>query len=252
MSAERTQALPIEASPPGLDHAQAQVIHHIIRDCVERGILGRQTDSFDVDKIAWLSAALTSSDYALAKMRGARRFASNYELLSFALSLAPDEGLFLEFGVFSGKTINHIARQRPQSTIYGFDSFEGLPENWRPGFPKGAFSMPRLPDVHGNVELVPGWFDRTLPEFCAKHRHAKAAFIHVDCDLYASTQTVLSALKQQIVPGTVMVFDEYFNYPEWQKHEAKALREFCESNMAHYEYVGLVPHHQQVAIRILG
>jgi hypothetical protein len=62
--------------------------------------------------------------------------------------------LWLEFGVASGNTINYISRFT-QDTVYGFDSFEGLPEKWRDGFDKGAF------DRNGNMPAVNSTF-RTL------------------------------------------------------------------------------------------
>lgn len=223
-----------------------------VGETVERDLFGRRIDSFDIDKIAWLTAAISSSSYALERMRDAKRLPNNLELLSFALSEVSVPGLTLEFGVCSGLTINHIAQQCPQSTIYGFDSFEGLPETWRPGYPKGAFAVPNAPETRENVELVPGWFDRTLPLFCQEQRDVKAAFIHVDCDIYSSTQTILAQMKDHIVPGTIIVFDEYFNYPGWERHEARAFAEFCQSAGRSYRYIGLVPNHQQVAVRITG
>lgn len=215
-------------------------------------LFGRRTDSFDVDKLAWLAAAVSSAEYAIEHMSGVQRCGSNFELLSLALDAVSLEGLFLEFGVYSGSTIQHIAAQRPHDTIYGFDSFEGLPESWRDGFPQGMFALGEIPALGPNVELIKGWFDRTLPAFCAAHAGAKAAFIHIDCDLYSSTQTILAQLKSCIASGTVIVFDEYFNYPGWQKHEYKAFHEFCSSNNTVYRYIGMVPDHQQVAVRVLA
>lgn len=223
-----------------------------IRAEMERELFGRRTDSFDVDRLSWLAAGISSAEYALAKMQTAGRFGNNLDLLGFALSQVSLNGLFLEFGVFSGKSINHIAHLRPNSTIHGFDSFEGLPEPWRPGYPKGAFSMRERPRVLPNVELIAGWFDHTLPSFCDDHREEKAAFIHVDCDLYSSTRTIFAELKSLIVSGTIILFDEYFNYPGWEQHEVRAFNEFCGSAGISYHYIGLVPHHQQVAVRIIG
>jgi hypothetical protein len=219
-----------------------------------RTLFGMRSDSYDVDKLAWLVAAVSSAEYAIEHMSGVRRCGSNFELLSVALAAVSLQGLFLEFGVYSGTTINRIAVQRPHDTIYGFDSFAGLPERWRDGFPKGMFALAEgeLPAVRPNVELVKGWFDATLPAFCAAHTGQKAAFIHIDCDIYSSTQTILAQLKPCIAPGTVIVFDEYFNYPGWKKHEYKAFREFCSSSNTVYRYIGMVPHHQQVAVRVLA
>ena len=158
----------------------------------------------------------------------------------------------VEFGVCSGNTINHIASLLPAQKIYGFDSFEGLPEEWRPGFGKGAFARPTLPTVLNNVDLVVGLFDRTLPAFLYTHTDQEVALLHVDCDLYSSTQLIFNQLKNRIVPGTIIVFDEYYNFPGWEMHEFRAFKEFVELNRIHYDYIGLVPGHQQVAIRIAG
>jgi hypothetical protein len=207
-------------------------------------------DAFNLDTVARLSAAVTSSQYLHSHMIGAKRFDGPAEVLEFALSCATVDGLALEFGVFSGRSINHIARIR-SDRVYGFDSFEGLPEGWREGYDKGAFARGDLPQVAPNVELVVGWFDRTLPKFLDVHP-GPASFVHIDCDLYSSTQTVLTQLRERIVPGTIVLFDEYFNYPGWEMHEFKAFREFVESTGLQYEYIGLNPKHQQVAVRVTG
>ena len=97
-----------------------------------------------------------------------------------------------------------------------------------------------------------GWFDRTLPTFLDRFPDKPVAFLHVDCDLYSSTQTIFAQLKSRIVPGTVIVFDEYFNYPGWEGHEYQAFAEFIQHTRLHYKYLGLVPNHQQVCVKIRG
>ena len=78
------------------------------------------------------------------------------------------------------------------------------------------------------------------------------ALLHVDSDLYSSAVTVLTLLEKQIVPGTVIVFDEYMNYPGWQLDEFRAWQEFVRANDVQYEYIGRVSKHQKVATRVLG
>lgn len=157
-------------------------------------------------------------------------------------------GLYLEFGVFSGTSINYIASKTPQ-TVHGFDSFEGLPEFWRDGFDKGAFEVPALPKVRTNVMLHKGWFDNTLPQFVKIH-HDAIALLHVDCDLYSSTKTIFAFLGERIVKGTVIVFDEYFNYPMWQHGEFKAFQEFIQERGVSYRYLTYNSNHEQVAVII--
>mgnify|MGYP000400761291 CR=1 FL=1 len=103
--------------------------------------------------------------------------------------------LWLEFGVASGNTINYISKFT-NDKVYGFDSFEGLPEKWRDSFDKGAFNRNGdLPKVNSNVELIKGWFDETLPNFIKNH-NKKVSFIHMDADLYSSTKCILNEHKQ--------------------------------------------------------
>ncbi len=158
-------------------------------------------------------------------MKGAKVVRDKRAVLDTALSYAEVQGLYLEFGVWSGRTINFIAERR-KSIVHGFDSFEGLPENWYGTYDKGSFATEGwMPEVRSNVSLHKGWFENTLPVFVDEQTEM-VAFLHIDCDLYSSTQTIFQHLGDKIVKGTVIVFDEYFNYPGWQDHEHKAFQEF--------------------------
>ena len=153
----------------------------------------------------------------------------------------------MEFGVASGRTLRFISETHP-GRVYGFDSFEGLPEVWRPGFPAGAFAQ-NPPETTRNAELVIGRFDKTLPNFAALHREP-ISFLHIDCDLYSSTKIILDNLSDRIVTGTIIVFDEYIYYPGWRKHEYKAWKEFAIRKRLSFEYSGYVKENQQVSIII--
>jgi hypothetical protein len=56
------------------------------------------------------------------------------------------------------------------------------------------------------------------------------------------------------VAGTLIQFDEYFNYPGWQEGEYRAFKEFADANGVKFEYIGYTngDNAQQVAVRILG
>jgi Macrocin-O-methyltransferase (TylF) len=207
-------------------------------------------NKYNIDAVAALAAAIDSSLYAQKLMAGKPRFGDRLQLLEYAVSRVSLPGLFLEFGVNDGTTIRHISSKAPNQKVFGFDSFEGLPESWS-GAPIGHFAQPKLPEVGPNVELVKGWFDRSLPPFLDGISDQPVAFLHVDCDLYSSTQTVLAQLRNNIVSGTIIVFDEYFNYPDWRQHEHRAFQEFVESTNKKYDYIGLVPAYEHVAVRIL-
>jgi hypothetical protein len=161
-----------------------------------------------------------------------------------------DEGLACEFGVYTGKSINEIARLLPHSTVWGFDSFEGLPEDWRDRFPKGTYAVKKMSRTRRNVRLVKGFYDETLAPFLRAHP-GKARFLHIDCDLYSSTRTVLDAFAERIQPGTVVVFDEFFNYPGWQEGEYKAFAEFVEKARIDFAYLGYCRYGEQVAVKFV-
>jgi len=190
-----------------------------------------------------------SVDYIEESMPEALGFDSQRELTAYALTMTKIEGHYLEFGVFTGGTIRFIAKRVGNRKVYGFDSFEGLPEAWG-GFNLGqrAFDVKgKLPRVPGNVELVRGWFENSLPPWLAANP-GSVSFIHIDCDLYSSTRTIFQLLADRIVAGTIVLFDEYFNYPNWERHEYKAFQEFVAERKITYTYLGFA--RQQVLVRI--
>ena len=176
------------------------------------------------------------------------------ELLDIAIDAVPAErdGLYCEFGVFKGATISRMALRRSGRKFYGFDSFEGLPEDWKPGCGKGAFDLKGiLPRVPANVELIKGWYDQSLPSFLESHP-GSALLLHIDCDLYSSTKCVFDLLGERIGPGTVIVFDEYFNYPGWEFGEHKAWNELVAQRGLRFEYLGYNELNEQLAVRVTG
>lgn len=159
------------------------------------------------------------------------------ELLRYSLSQAPLGGMILEFGVYQANTVRFIAAFVPDRTVYGFDSFDGLPETWRPGFEKGTFALETPPAVPDNVGLVQGLFEESLPGFLRTHA-GPVAFIHVDCDLYSSAKYVLSSLAERIMPGTVILFDEFYNYVGWKEGEFRAFSEFIAETGRPFAWLG--------------
>lgn len=130
--------------------------------------------------------------------------------------------LYLEFGVFEGRSMrwwsSHL--RQPGARLIGFDSFDGLPEDWRPGLGRSHFAttgMPRIAD--GRVEFVRGWFDDTLPGFAVPDHDQLV--VNIDSDLYSSADTALRWLEPYLVPGTLLYFDEL---PD-RDHEWRAFSE---------------------------
>lgn len=183
-------------------------------------------------------------------------FKDRFELLNEgvqrSIEVGNESGLWLEFGVFTGETVNHIARMVEDKTVYGFDSFEGLPEDWRDHMIKGFFSTDGiLPKVENNVSLIKGWFSETLPKFIGEHPDKTISFLHIDCDLYSSAKEVLDLCNDKIVTGTVICFDEFYNYDGWENYEYKAWTEYCQENNVKCKYLGRVPTYEQVLLEVL-
>jgi predicted O-methyltransferase YrrM len=194
-------------------------------------------------------ATMEAADFIKAEMPNALFCEDRLTHLEYALSQRVP-GPILEFGVYKATTTNFIARQCPETAVYGFDSFQGLPEHWaghrfsRENYNRGG----RLPKVASNVELIVGLFQDTLPGFLQRVP-GPFAVVHVDCDLYSSANYVLTQLADRLAPGCVLVFDEFFNYHGYQLHEFKAFGEFLARTKLKPDYLAFSG--QQVSVRLV-
>ena len=210
--------------------------------------------AFDVARIhpvreRALRALEDTVDYIDGHLPDAVGFETQKEVTEYALKQVKVAGHYLEFGVFTGGTIRFMAKRVGANSIHGFDSFQGLPEDWS-GFQLGtaAFDVGgRLPKVPSNVKLYPGWFDKSLPPWLAQNS-GPIAFMHIDCDLYSSTKTIFDLLADRLQAGTIVLFDEYFNYANWRNHEYKAFQELVSARRLRYTYLAYA--RQQVVVRI--
>lgn len=208
-------------------------------------------DSRNITRELYRRALSETCEYIEINMPLAKsKFKDRYELLVYAIKRAAiKDGLWLEFGVYKGDTIKFIAN-KSNTTIYGFDSFKGNPKDWRREYRKKKFALKEIPELPKNVQTVIGWYKDSLPKFLEIH-HEPVSFVHIDCDLYSSTKTVLEGLRHRLIKGSIIVFDEFFNYPGWKQHEFRAFIEFTQNSNKKFEYIGYVFNHSQVAIRIL-
>ena len=97
---------------------------------------------YQMDRIACEQTA----QFVMERMPTVRAYGNRFALFDRALHAVDSrrEGLYCEFGVYTGSAINYIA-SKIDTTIHGFDSFEGLPEDWRTGAAKGTFKVDGLP-----------------------------------------------------------------------------------------------------------
>lgn len=150
-------------------------------------------------------------------------------------------GDIVEFGIFEGRWIEQfyqITQKLGMSrTIYGFDSFEGLPDVstkddlgcWVEGDYKSDFdsvSASLKTSERPNIHLVKGWFSQSLPrpEIQAIQ---KIAYARIDCDLYGPSVECLDWLRSRLVDGALLVFDDWTYRPH--KGETKAFFEWQRS-----------------------
>lgn len=202
---------------------------------------------------------LIDFDIRHTMFRDATRFI-DYELI---------EGDIIEFGVYTGRSLALLSYYHEinkksihpinfERKIVGFDSFTGLSDsNNHPRWKKGMFSInhsyhPMLnigDDVSSKViyelfkecklsepYIETGKFSDTLPN-TINSKYNKAALIHIDCDLYDSTKTVLSEIELILQEGTVLLFDDWFNFKaNKNKGEQKAFYEFFE-NQNKWSYI---------------
>lgn len=139
--------------------------------------------------------------------------------------------LFMEFGVYSGNTLMALRDSLPEEiTVYGFDTFTGLPEDWindKTGsviMHKGTFALPYDPDTPYRCEYVKGDIRDTLIPFLEKNT-APISLIHFDMDIYSSTKFAIEVTYHRYHEGTVLIFDDIYNLPGWEQHSFKALLE---------------------------
>lgn len=148
------------------------------------------------------------------------------------------DGHILDLGVYKGASTRALARVFPDHTIHGFDSFEGLPDDWTHVL-RGSFGDVHgaFPEVPANVNLYKGWFNETLGPWASEHGDRQIMLMRVDCDIYSSTATIFDELGHLIRPGTWIVFDELIGYRGWQGHEYRAFREFIDRTDFEVEWV---------------
>lgn len=126
-------------------------------------------------------------------------------------------GAFAECGVYRGGVLKMLANAHRDRMVYGFDTFEGLPDAmWVDGEPHNAgefddtslrYVQAEVADCH-NVVLVQGMF----PDSAADLTSTKFALVHIDFDFYESTKAAIDWFLPRMSPGGVIVFDDY----EWE------------------------------------
>ena len=157
---------------------------------------------------------------------------------------------YCEFGVAGGHSFKDWIElnPHPESRFFGFDSFEGLPEDWQTNTLKGAFSTKgRIPATGDPREtFIVGLFQDTVAEFSRNFTRKNRLVLHMDADLYSSTLYCLMNFDQHITPGTIILFDEFTarNFTD----EFAALQDYCAA--CYRDYTVIVTRNDYVKLAI--
>lgn len=158
---------------------------------------------------------------------------------------------YVEFGVHKGESLFWWSANNdcPQSTFLGYDSFEGLPEDWSPDKRSGTFStggrMPESQDTR--VKFVKGWFHHTLHATLPEIDFSRRVIVHMDADLYRSSIFPLMVIGPMLKKDDLLIFDEFMD----SIHEFRAFEDSAAIFNWKYEVIAASIGYEQVAIRIL-
>jgi hypothetical protein len=206
----------------------------------------------DFIKLCWTNAGASLPDAALDKARVwldylyTARWLKTHDLWpksrvqggrevfrAVAERVADQPSVYLEFGVHKGHSMSQwsVLLRHPNSQLVGFDSFVGLPEQWR-GLPSGGLTVsgliPQIADPR--ISFEKGWFQDTLPKFKVIDREALVVFL--DADLYSSTILVLRTLKEHMQIGrTYLIFGQFTD----RDHELRAFEDFVRETGMKFE-----------------
>jgi O-methyltransferase len=188
-----------------------------------------------VSKWVQKNGSVEFNDFYSSKWDYSKRF-KLYEYIIGKKNLS-GEIVYIEFGVAGGHSftwwVHH--NSHPSSRFIGFDTFEGLPEDWgvfRKGDMSADSQVPQLDD--NRVSFGKGLFQETVPAFLEGLDKTRHKVILMDADLYTSTLYALTSLGPYLHKGDIIMFDE-FNVP---RHEFLAFTNFIESYYIKPELIG--------------
>ena len=214
---------------------------------LKRSIAGLLLPSAFLDRTNW-----KCKWWHTIKQADCPRFRNREEMYGYlqhtALKDAPID--YIEFGVADGSSLRSwcAINQHLGSRFFGFDSFTGLPEDWRADRPKGTFNRDGIPPeiADPRVRFHVGLFQDSLPDFLDSYRPSNRVVIHNDSDLYSSTLYTLTTMERIISRDTVVVFDEFSD----ALHEYRALIDYSAAYRRVFKIIAATPGFTQVAVTL--
>jgi hypothetical protein len=214
----------------------------------------RRLPSRNLHNVLWERATQSSADFVEQHLSTSLVFPSKRQLWTYTCELLREKhthGTCLEFGVAGGRSINFFSKKLPEFQFIGFDSFEGLKEDWIGHHArKGTYSQGGvLPAVNDNVKLVKGWFDDTVPHELKSYDAANIHFYHIDGDTYEAARSALNQVAPLFKNGDLVLFDELIGYPNWQRGEYMALTQAASEAEVNFRFRGFSS--QQALLEII-
>jgi O-methyltransferase len=160
-----------------------------------------------------------------------------------------DEICYLEFGVSKGESIKWWlnANKQANSRFFGFDTFEGIPEDWGTKA-KGSYTnegkAPSITDIR--CEFVKGLFQESLQLFLRKNTLKTRLVIHFDADLYSATLFCLFSIAAYLKSGDILIFDEF----DVTTHEFRSFLDFQSAFPVKYTLIGESNGYNKIVLRI--
>jgi hypothetical protein len=211
-------------------------------------VLGRSTLELLNSSVSYLEVGhwMKAKGFATS-----RRVRGRWELFQqMASSVAERQVLYLEFGVSHGRSMRLWSSllKNPSSALHGFDTFEGLPEQWNSEAPSGTYSQNgKPPEINDpRVTFFKGLFEQTMPRYVLPPH--ETLIVNIDCDLYSSTRFVLNALSPHLAAGACIYFDEFAD----RNNEMRAFDEFLSSGGKEFSLIGATKAFAQVAFECRG
>ncbi|MDY0167586.1 MAG: TylF/MycF/NovP-related O-methyltransferase [Thermoguttaceae bacterium] len=171
-----------------------------------------------------------------ASRRAFIRHLAHYELFKLTADLP---GHYADFGVYYGKSFfswhKFLEVFTPTAThkkVIGFDTFSGFPhlapqdgradasvQKHEGGLSSGVFldEFEAILDLHNADSVIPanrgiiiqGDVCTTLPAWLHQNPEARFCLLNLDVDLYEPTKVILEECWDRVVPGGVIILDEY-------------------------------------------
>ena len=196
------------------------VEHRIAQHCEKRGI-----------------DPLTASKHfpVLARRQALKRYLAHVDLFKATLDVPGD---IAEFGVYRGLGLFTWANLLEAycigdrtKTVWGFDNWKGFTVRSQHDIAAlgtfdsstfhqevldaiAIFDADRFIPQKPRIKLIDGQIEETVVQFAHDNPGARFSLLHLDCDLYLPTKTVLETLWGRVVRGGIVIFDEY-GMPDW-------------------------------------